>query len=240
VVDLPDVVGHPAFPATMEALVSSRRGSVLDAARAALARDDAAEHVVSGAILLAPLVPASLRSDDMTDALRPVVGSDAVVPWPDRAGWLDYQPKIVAVIGAPISGMSPERAERKVFGYTLMNDWSARDANGDPAPDPEGLPFALGPCIVPAEELDPQALYISIRVDGKDWAKGNLNGAARNLASAISRASTIEPLEPAETFATSPFGGFGDDPARQLWPGADVELEAEGIGILRNRVEAPH
>ena len=236
-VDLPDVVGHPAFPATMEALVSSRRGSVLDAARAALARDEAVEHVVADAALLAPLVPASLRSDDVTDALRPVIGSDGIVPWPDRAGWLDYQPKIVAVIGAPVVAMSPERAEQKVFGYTLMNDWSARDANGDPAPDPEGLPFALGPCIVPADELDPQTLYVSIRVDGQDWAKGNLNGAAKDLASAISRASRIEPLEPAETFATSPFGGFGAGASRQLWPGADVELEAEGIGILRNRVE---
>ena len=62
--DLPDAVGHPAFPTTMEALVASNGGTVLDAAAAALERDDALACVVDGARLLAPLLPRSFRSRD--------------------------------------------------------------------------------------------------------------------------------------------------------------------------------
>src|SRR5438034_7786013 len=58
VVDLPDAVGHPVFPTTMEALVSSSGGTVLDAARDALERDDALEGSVPGARLMVPLLPA--------------------------------------------------------------------------------------------------------------------------------------------------------------------------------------
>ena len=60
VVDLPDTVGHPAFPTTLEAFVQSSRGTVLDAARAALARDDVKDHVVKRAHVLPPLFPRSL------------------------------------------------------------------------------------------------------------------------------------------------------------------------------------
>ena len=60
VVDLPDAVGHPAFPTTLEAFVQSSRGTVLDAARAALARDDVKDHVVKRARVLPPLFPRSL------------------------------------------------------------------------------------------------------------------------------------------------------------------------------------
>ena len=66
VVDLPDVVGHPAFPTTLEALVASSRGSVMDAARAALERDETADHVVTQARILPPLFPTSLLMPDYT------------------------------------------------------------------------------------------------------------------------------------------------------------------------------
>src|SRR5512141_1617049 len=62
VVDLPDAVGHPAFPTTLEGLVSSSRGTVMDAARTALARDDVEEWRVRRPRILSPLFPASLLS----------------------------------------------------------------------------------------------------------------------------------------------------------------------------------
>src|SRR6266446_6315112 len=62
VVDLPDAVGHPAFPVTLEDVVSNSRGTVLDAARAALERDDVWRTRVRRARLLTPLFPASLLS----------------------------------------------------------------------------------------------------------------------------------------------------------------------------------
>jgi hypothetical protein len=236
VVDLPDLVGHPAFPATMEALVSSNRGSVLDAARAALARDDAMACVVVGARLLSPLLPSSLRSEDASEGVRPVVGPDDDVPWPSGAGWLDYEPKVAGVLGGPARRLSPDQAERAIFGYTLVNDWVARDAGGDPEHALEAVAVSLGPCVALAEDVDPQTLFVTARIDGVQWAKGNLNGTATNLAGVIAGASVAETLRPADAFAESPFDGLGSRPPGQLWPGAVVELEAEGIGMLRNRL----
>ena len=238
VVDLPDLVGHPAFPASMEALVSSNRGSVLDAARAALERDEAADFVVVAARLLSPLLPSSLRSLDALDVVRRVAGPDEEVPWPVGAGWLDYEPKVAAVLGGSARGLTEDEAEAAIFGYTLVNDWVARDSNGDPAHVAEGVPVSLGPCVVLADDVDPQSMSVSVRVDGVQWAKGNLNGTATSLAGVVSRASRAEPLRAADAFAESPFDAFGPAPDRQLWPGAIVELEAEDIGVLRNRLGA--
>ena len=84
-VDLPDAVGHPAFPTTMERLVRSNGGTVLDAARAALERDEAEECVVEHPRLLAPLIPTALRAADQGEGARQVFGPEDEVPWPANA-----------------------------------------------------------------------------------------------------------------------------------------------------------
>jgi 2-keto-4-pentenoate hydratase/2-oxohepta-3-ene-1,7-dioic acid hydratase in catechol pathway len=122
-----------------------------------------------------------------------------------------------------------------IFGYTLVNDWLSRDANGDPAPPADGPAIALGPCIVLADDIDPQRMFVTARVDGVVWAKGNLNGTATNLAGVVAAASRSEQLRAADAFAASPFDGFARG-QRPLWPGAVVELDAEGIGVLRTRL----
>jgi len=234
VVDLPDAVGHPAFPTTLEALVSSSGGTVLDAARAALERDEAERFVAANARLLAPLYPDSLRSTDAFEGGRRVLGPDEEIPWPEGAAWLDYQPKVVAVLGR--RQLDPDDPGSAVFGYTLLSDWAERDASGNPAGTAEGVPMAIGPCVVTADDVDPQLLFLSVRVDGESWAKGNLNGAAESLEVLISSVARVEPLAAGDAFALGPFGVFGVNPGRQLWPGAVVSLEAEGIGTLRNRL----
>ncbi|MBI3648003.1 MAG: fumarylacetoacetate hydrolase family protein [Actinobacteria bacterium] len=236
VVDLPDAVGHPAFPATLEALVAASGGTVMDAARAALERDDAAASVVPQARVLTPLFPTSLISPDSFEVERKVVGPEQEVPWPDGAAWLDYEPKVAAVLGRESRNVEPDQIRANVFGYTLVNDWTARMANGDPMPTAGGLPIAIGPCIVTADEIEPQTMFVEVKVDGRQIAKGNLNGAARNLLEVVSGASRLGELERGDAFALSPFGGVGEDPSRQLWPGAEIELGAEGIGTLRNRL----
>jgi 2-keto-4-pentenoate hydratase/2-oxohepta-3-ene-1,7-dioic acid hydratase in catechol pathway len=236
VVDLPDAVGHPAFPSTMEALVASNGGTVLDAARAALDRDEAEACVVRDARPLVPLMPSTLRSLDAEEGTRRILGPDDEVPWPEGAGWLDYVPKVAAVLGRPGVHLDVDSARYLVFGYTLVNDFFALDANGDPTPIGEGLPVALGPCIVTADEVDPQTMVVTVDVDGEQWSKGNLNGVATSLFRVISQSSKIEGLSSGDTFASSPFGGFHGEPGRHLWPGATVELHAEAIGTLRNRL----
>jgi 2-keto-4-pentenoate hydratase/2-oxohepta-3-ene-1,7-dioic acid hydratase in catechol pathway len=238
VVDLPDLVGHPAFPTTLETLVASSGGTVMDAARAALDRDDASSCVVKDAELLTPLFPRSLLAPDSLEVERALVGPEQVVPWPVGAAWLDYEPKVAAVLGREANRVSPEDASPHIFGYTLVNDWAAHGANGDPMPTAEGLPIAIGPCVVTADELDPQAMFLHAKVDGRDLAKGNLNGAARSLFSLIAAASQDAVLERGDAFALAPFDTDDADPSRRLWPGALIELSAEGIGTLRNRLSS--
>lgn len=236
--DLPDAVGHPAFPGTMERLVRGNGGTVLDAARAALERDEAEACVVEDARLLAPILLASLRSADALDGARRVFGPGDEIPWPAGAGWLEFRPKIAAVLGRAVSDpLTPEAASAVVFGYTLVGDWQARSASGDPMPSPEGVPLSIGPCIVTADELDPQTTFVTVRVDGEEWVKGNLNGTAHVLLREVARISRAEPLRAGDSFASSPFDLPGVE--QRVWPGAEVEIEAEGIGLLRNRLGRP-
>jgi hypothetical protein len=235
VVDLPDAVGHPAFPSTMERLVGGNGGTVLDAARAALERDEAEACVVEQPRLLAPILPTSLRSADAAEGSRRVFGPDDEIPWPSGAGWLEFHPKIAAILRRPVGdAIGADDALAVVLGYTLVGDWLARSATGDPMGTPEGVPVSIGPCVVTPDEVDPQTAFITVRVDGEEWIKGNLNGTARGLLADVARASRLESLSAGEAFASGPFDAPGFE--HRIWPGAEVELECEGIGVLRNRV----
>jgi 2-keto-4-pentenoate hydratase/2-oxohepta-3-ene-1,7-dioic acid hydratase in catechol pathway len=239
VIDLPDAVGHPAFPTTLEGLVSSSRGTVMDAARATLQRDDAWDWRVPKPRILTPLFPQSLLSPRAMDVDRRIVGPEQPVPWPPGAAWLDYEPMIAAVVGNEGSKLEPDAVRDHVFGYTLVSDWRARSADGSPVESADGVPIAIGPCIVTVDELeDPHGVFIQVKVDDHDLMKGNLNGAATSLLRLISEVSRHAVLERGDAFALGPFPPADDDndPSRRLWPGALVELAAEGIGTLRNRV----
>jgi hypothetical protein len=236
VVDLPELVGHPAFPGSMEGLVSRNGGTVLDAARYALEREGYQMRLEPSPGLLAPLLPTSLRSLEAEDGHRRMFGPGDDVPWPDGAGWLEYRPQVAAIVGKPARALDRSAAERAIFGYTLVNDWAACDASGDPAPR-SGAPIALGPSVVTADELDPSLISIVASVDGEMWAATLLADARRALAQMIAEASQHEELCPGDTFAADPFRSRdGIARGRALWPGAVVELRAEGIGALRNRV----
>ncbi len=243
VVDLPDAVGHPAFPTTLEAFVQSSRGTVLDAARAALARGDVKDHVVRQAGVLPPLFPRSLllpggpenrRGDESLE--RSIAGPEQEIAWPASAAWLDYEPKVAAVLAVETKDVETDAVAERIFGYTLVSDWVAKDASGDPVGTSEGVPIAIGPCVVTVDDLDPQAMFLQAKVDGSELAKGNLNGSARSLFGLIAAASRGTALERGDAFALGPFPARDDDQNRRLWPGALVELAAEGIGTLRNRL----
>src|SRR5213593_765512 len=236
VVDLPDAVGHPAFPTTLEGFVASSRGTVMEAAQAALERDDAWDQRVPAPTILTPLFPRSLISPGSADVERMTVGPEHEVPWPAGAAWLEYEPKVAAVLGREARRIDLDDVGSHLFGYTLVNDWRARDASGAPVETSDGLPISIGPCVVTVDELDPQTMFLQVKVDGEEIAKGNLNGGAWNLARMIAGASELGELERGDAFALGPFTRSASESARQLWPGALVELAAEGIGTLRNTI----
>jgi 2-keto-4-pentenoate hydratase/2-oxohepta-3-ene-1,7-dioic acid hydratase in catechol pathway len=172
------------------------------------------------------------------DVERRIVGPEQPVPWPAGAAWLDYEPMVAAVIGNEASKVTADEVRSDVFGYTLVNDWRARSADGAPVATAEGLPISVGPCVVTADEIDPQTMFVQVKVDDLDVLKGNLNGTASSLFELIAAVSRHALLERGDAFALGPFPPVDDDadPARRLWPGALVELAAEGIGTLRNRL----
>jgi 2-keto-4-pentenoate hydratase/2-oxohepta-3-ene-1,7-dioic acid hydratase in catechol pathway len=193
---------------------------------------------VKRARVLSPLFPRSLLTPGALDVERLVLGPEDEVPWPSGAAWLDYEPMVAAVIGLEASRASADEIREHVFGYTLVNDWKARAADGDPVVTAEGVPLAIGPCVVTADDVDPQTMFVQVRIDGTEVLKGNLNGAATSLFGLIAHASADAVLARGDAFALGPFVRRDGEPARQLWPGALVELGAEGIGTLRNRVAA--
>jgi 2-keto-4-pentenoate hydratase/2-oxohepta-3-ene-1,7-dioic acid hydratase in catechol pathway len=268
VVDLPAAVGHPAFPTTLEALVEEGL-SALDAAGAAL-DGGAVDHDVAGARLLVPILPASLRDflafedhvkagsarrgEPVPDSWyempvyykgnhRSVFGPDEEIPWPAYTEELDYELEVACVLGGRGRDLDEEGARALIFGYTLMNDWSARDIQRKemasrlgPA---KGKDFAtsLGPCIVTADEIDPSALDLVARVDGEVWSEGDLGGARWTFPQMIAHVSQGEDVWPGDVYGSGTFGGgCGLDLGKFLWPGAVVELEARAIGVLRNTV----
>jgi 2-keto-4-pentenoate hydratase/2-oxohepta-3-ene-1,7-dioic acid hydratase in catechol pathway len=236
-----------------------------------VAADDAAvHHGAPGAKILVPILPGSLRDflafedhvragsarrgEPVPEAWydipiyykgnhRAVYGPDEEVPWPPFTEELDFELEVACILGGRGRDLDAGRAAQLIFGYTLMNDWSARDiqrkemaARLGPA---KGKDFAtsLGPCIVTADELDPASVRLSARIDGEVWSEGSLADAHWTFPQMIAHVSQGEDVWPGDAYGSGTFGGgCGLDLGRFLWPGALVELEADVIGVLRNRV----
>jgi 2-keto-4-pentenoate hydratase/2-oxohepta-3-ene-1,7-dioic acid hydratase in catechol pathway len=270
VVDLPAAVGDPGFPETMEDLVGGGPAA-LEQAREALRPEGASERfAVEDARLLVPLLPSSLRDflafedhvkagaarrgERVPDAWyeipiyykgnhRSVIGPGEEVPWPPFTQELDFELEVAAVLGGRGRDLDAGAAAQLVFGYTLMNDWSARDiqrkemaARLGPAKSKD-FSTSLGPCIITADAFDPSSVRLAARIDGEVWAEGSLADAYWTFPQMIAYVSQGEDVWPGDVYGSGTFGGgCGLDLGRFLWPGALVELEAEGIGILHNRV----
>jgi len=222
VVDLPGLVGHPAFPSTMEALVARPRGTVLDAARAALEREDELPGwTVRNPRLLAPILPPSLSEEQH----RWVVGPRAEIHRPAGNGTVRFDLEVAAVIFRPKKPrLKRSDARACIFGYTLMQSWSTDEA----------FAAALGPCIVTADEFDHDARVVA-RVNDKPWSVGGLEDAHVGFEQQIVRAAEAEELLPGEVFGSGTLGRIRPDrkPPRV---GATVELEHPSVGALSNRV----
>lgn len=175
-----------------------------------------------------------------------VIGPEQDVMWPSYTHLLDYELEFGIVISRRGRNIPRERAAEYIFGYTIFNDFSARDAQEfemtGPLGPTKGKDFdtgnALGPWIVTADELpDPYALRMTARVNGEIWSEGNSRDMVHRFEDMIAHVSKDETLYPGEFFGSGTVGGgCGLELDRWLQPGDVVELEVEGIGILRNRV----
>jgi len=175
-----------------------------------------------------------------------VCGPDADVPWPSYCEKLDFELEFGCYIGRAGKDIPKERAREHIFGYTIFNDFSARDEQtkemaGQLGPG-KGKDFdngnAMGPCLVTADEVgDPYSLEMAVRVNGEEWGRGNSRDMHWKFEDCIAHASRSETLHPGEFFGSGTVGnGCGLEQMRFLEPGDLVELEVQRIGILRNRV----
>jgi 2-keto-4-pentenoate hydratase/2-oxohepta-3-ene-1,7-dioic acid hydratase in catechol pathway len=174
-----------------------------------------------------------------------VIGPEAEIPWPAYTDKLDHELELAAVIGRPGRDIPRERALEHVFGWTIWNDLSARDVQArelrlglGPAKgkDWDGS-NVLGPCIVTADELDASDLRMTVRVNGEVWGEDTSAHMHHGFADLIAYSSLAQTLYPGEVLGSgTAAGGSGLELDRWLKEGDVLELEIEGIGVLRNRV----
>ncbi len=175
-----------------------------------------------------------------------VVGHEADVLWPSYSEWMDYECELACIIGRKGKDISSGSALDHVFGYTIFNDFSARDAQylemqGRLGPA-KGKDFdtgnVFGPWIVTRDELpDPHDLKMEARVNGKRMGGGSSRAMHHSFQSILAHISASETIFPGEIICSGTVGtGCGNEVGYRLKPGDIVELEIERIGILRNRI----
>jgi 2-keto-4-pentenoate hydratase/2-oxohepta-3-ene-1,7-dioic acid hydratase in catechol pathway len=175
-----------------------------------------------------------------------VCGTGADVPWPAYSERMDFELEFGCYIGKAGKDIPRERVREHIFGYTIFNDFSARDEQtlemmGQLGPG-KGKDFdnsnVMGPCLVTADELtDPYSLEMKVRVNGEEWGRGNSRDMHWKFEDCIAHVSRSETLHPGEFFGSGTVGnGCGLEHMKFLQPGDVVELEVEGIGTLKNRV----
>jgi 2-keto-4-pentenoate hydratase/2-oxohepta-3-ene-1,7-dioic acid hydratase in catechol pathway len=177
-----------------------------------------------------------------------IIGPDEQVVHPGRhSSELDWEVELAMVIGRGGRDIPEERALEHVFGYTIGNDVSVRDHQRSRHGGQwfKGKSFdthcPLGPWIVTADEIpDPQVLDITSRINGETKQASNTRHMVFPVARIIAELSVGMRLVPGDVILTgTPEGvGFARKPPEFLRPGDIMEMEIEGIGVLRNKVVA--
>jgi fumarylacetoacetate (FAA) hydrolase len=164
-----------------------------------------------------------------------IYGPDEEIPYPGGSEALDYELEVAVIMGA----------DGEIGGFTVMNDWSARDLQRAEmrvglGPS-KGKDFAtsLGPVVVTPDELGDLRLEMVARVNGEERSRGNLAAIHHHWDAIVAAASRNTELRPGDLLGSGTVGNgcileHGD--GRWLQRGDLVELEIEGIGVLRNRV----
>jgi 2-keto-4-pentenoate hydratase/2-oxohepta-3-ene-1,7-dioic acid hydratase in catechol pathway len=175
-----------------------------------------------------------------------VVGPDAEIPWPRYSRLIDFELEFGIFLKAGGKNIAAGHAREHIFGYTIYNDFSARDQQclemrGMLGPT-KGKSFdfgnAMGPWIVTADEIpNPYALRMAARVNGAVFAEGDSSGMVFDFEQILEYVSQDETLHAGEFFGSGTMGnGCGLEQDCFLNDGDVVELEVEGIGVLRNTV----
>lgn len=185
-------------------------------------------------------VPAYYKGNPET-----VVGPDVDVQMPRYTEKFDFELEIGMVIGRRGRDITREAAWGYIGGFTIFNDFSARDQQTREAPvgmgPSKGKDFdtgnAIGPFLVTPDEIDITRVRMIARVNGEVWSEGSSQGMHFSFGELIAHVSQSETIQPGELWGSGTVtNGCGLELGRWLQAGDIVELEIEGVGVLRNRV----
>ncbi len=173
-----------------------------------------------------------------------IIGTGEDVRWPSFTERFDYELELAAVIGKRGHDIPASQARDYIAGFTVMNDFSARDVQRSemkvrlgPAKGKDWS-TALGPWLVTPEEIgDPYNLEMIARVNGEVWSRGNSQSMFWKFEQMIEFLSRDDTVLPGDVLGSGTVGGgSGLELDRWVQPGDVLELEIQKIGVLRNRV----
>ncbi len=202
-----------------------------------------AEHIAEGDRAQNQKVGVTEHPVFFTKPRTAVIGPGATIPiFPHVSTSIDYEVELALVIGKRGRDIRPEDVFDHILGYTIINDISARDIqrrHGGQYFKGKGLDGScpMGPCIVTADEIgDPQALAISLTVNGETRQNSTTAAMIFDIPTLIASLSAGMTLEPGDILATgTPSGvGYAMDPPRFLTEGDVVVCTIENIGKLEN------
>jgi 2-keto-4-pentenoate hydratase/2-oxohepta-3-ene-1,7-dioic acid hydratase in catechol pathway len=175
-----------------------------------------------------------------------VIGHGDMVRWAGESSYMDYELELGLVIGSAGTDLRPESALEHLFGVTVLNDFTARDVQSREMPSgfgpAKGKDFAtaLGPWVTTIDELDLDDLTMVARVNGEEWSRGSTSTLTWSIGELLAYASRSGRLVPGEVIGSGTVGlGCGLELYKSLQPGDVIELEIDGIGVLRNTIGDP-
>jgi 2-keto-4-pentenoate hydratase/2-oxohepta-3-ene-1,7-dioic acid hydratase in catechol pathway len=171
-----------------------------------------------------------------------ITGPDSDVVLPANSTQPDYEAELAVVISQSAENVTRQNWRECVFGYTILNDVSARDVQLATSQWTLGKSFPtfcpIGPWVVTADELtDPHSLDLKLTIGGETLQQANTRDLIFDIPAVLGYISAIVALEPGDIVSTgTPQGvGLGRKPQRWLRPGEEVAIEISGIGRLVNR-----
>ena len=175
-----------------------------------------------------------------------VIGQDATVTWPKYSNWFDYEGEFGIYIAKKGKDISQAQAKDYIFGYSIFNDFSARDKQmremeGRMGPT-KGKSFdtgnSIGPWIVTSDEIDnPQNLKVTVRVNHEVWGESSTSTMVHSFEKIIEYISESETIHPGEFLGSGTIAGCCSlECDKWMKDGDIIEIEFEKLGILRNKV----
>ena len=178
-----------------------------------------------------------------------LVGHGAEIEIPAYSQLMDYELEWAACIGKKVKNLKADRASESIFGYTIFNDFTARDTQMFDMKTRFGVQKSksfdgsnvMGPCLVTRDEIpDPYNLSMWANVNGIEWSRGSTAQQDWSFEEMIEYLSSSETLEPGEMICSGTVPtGSAREMGREIVAGDTIELNVQGIGTLTNTLVAP-